>query len=448
MLNRTKAGRMIYAWWRDTRGAMSVASVLVIGMLFSFMAVPVNLAYLSVKKTQYQGAADLIAYSVLHEAQNLDLTTYQARFRAFQSVTPFIPQDLQDIINVSHIRFGDWDEETQTFSVDMSSRDAVEVKIDLSTANGSGVKALMLGALSTWSMDLEVRSYSAAYRPKCIKAGVIAMGEVKVGRNTLIDKQYCLHGRTGITVASGSEFAEGSSAIVTSERLFTTSGNIPGAQDALEVGRKHVALLGQLDEILEDFENPNEARFTPSYITNETVRDFNKIGRTPKVYNPNYFVAGRIHKRNCSGRALRFEGGLYKDFVLISDNCAFVFKNNVRFENVMIITNNGWDRSFFSFNVMKVGASDGCAPGGGAVLMARGGAYFSAGLRVIGSQIAVGKNVFVETSGGGSRGLKNRVQGGSIFTNGNIALGGDNVLSVCDAETANRLEVDYITLVR
>jgi hypothetical protein len=178
------------------------------------------------------------------------------------------------------------------------------------------------------------------------------------------------------------------------------------------------------------------------------VRDFNKIGRTPKVYNPNYFVAGRIHKRNCSGRALRFEGGLYKDFVLISDNCAFVFKNNVRFENVMIITNNGWDRSFFSFNVMKVGASDGCAPGGGAVLMARGGAYFSAGLRVIGSQIAVGKNVFVETSGGGSRGLKNRVQGGSIFANGNIALGGDNVLSVCDAETANRLEVDYITLVR
>ncbi len=424
-------------------GGFSAAALVMLPVFFMLMGAPMNMINLLRNKEQYQGFADALAYTALHEAYNEDQTLEQAKSATIQkSQNLKSSRELSVALPASNIQYGVWDEETRTFSEDDNSRKAVRVELDFLETNGNPIQDLVRPFFGKKYSDLKAVSYASTYRPNCFRNGLIALGELVLKDGTNVGEGVCVHGQAGVTVGNGGTFAQGAEvAVLTKAHLNANYAANPGLEDALEIGRKHIALLSQVDLVYDDLFSASRSDFTPSYIVDETI-----IGLGPRVVQPNDFVSGRIHFNRCNNnRRMKFERGVYRDFVLISPNCAFTFAGGVSLENVMIVTENGWDRSFFSFNRLSLGNQDDCGAGKGAVLMANGGGYFSAGLFAVGSQIITNKLLFIE-SGDNKR---NVLRGSSLLSGGSLVLGDNNDISSCNNDGSNEiLEVDYFRLVQ
>ncbi len=422
-------------------GGFSIAALVMLPVFFLFMAAPINVLNVMTHKERYQGFVDTLAYTALHEAFDQDNSIADVKQKVLDTTSSFENSaDMLAAITPQDIIFGVWDEETRSFTPQNNSRKAVRIELDFAKVNSNPISDLFYSFVDNPQRDLKVVSYATTYRPNCFRNGLIALKSLILKNDTNVGEGVCLHGLSQVIVYSGGSFAENSEvAVLTEDHLHGSYASNPGLEEAVETGRKHIALLSQIGNVYNDLNSQTKTEFTPSYITTEKVL---KLG--PRVVKPERFTAGRIHYRRCkNGRRMKFERGKYENFVLISPNCAFTFAGGVTLTNVMIVTQNNWAQSFFSFNRLALGKQNDCADGNGAVLMSKGGAYLSAGLFAVGSQIISNTKIFVES--GGSK--RNVIKGSSLLSKGDIVLGAKNDITSCKNDGTNEiLEVDYFKL--
>lgn len=424
-------------------GGFSAAGIVMLPIFFGFMAAPMNLAYLLTYKERYQGFADTLAYTALHEAYDTTQPIYAVKTKV-RNIAKLLeaPNDIYSALPPQNIQFGNWNENTKEFTPNYNQRKAVRITLAFSEASSNPISALMSGFFDKTKTELSVTSYASTYRPNCFRNGLIALGRLTLAQNTDVGKGVCIHGKQEVVVRDGGSFAQDAEVAVLSEAHLTANyAANPGLKNAIETGRKHIALLSQVSNVYKDLLNPALNEYTPTYVKNENV-----LTLGPRVVKPSNFQQGRIYYRECkNARRMRFERGRYKNFVFISPNCAFTFSGGVKLENVMIVTRNGWPESFFSFNRLSLGGQQDCSGGRGSVLMARGGGYFSSGLYAVGSQILTGGKIYVES--GGSK--RNVIKGSSLLAGGNLFLGPNNEVTSCANDGSNEiLEVDYFHLVK
>lgn len=424
-------------------GGFSAAGIVMLPVFFGFMAVPMNLSYKLTHKERYQGFADTLAYTALHEAydttQSLDEVKTKVRNIAKKLEAP---NDIFAALPVENIQFGIWNEEAKEFTPNDNKRKAVRVTLAFSEASNNPISDIIFGFFDKIESDMFVTSYASTYRPNCFRNGLIALGRLTLAQNTDVGEGVCIHGKQEVEVHDGGSFAKDSEvAVLTEANLTANYGANPGLVEAIETGRKHIALLSKVGNVYNDLLSSTRDEFTPSFIKDENVLT---LGR--RKVSPSDFQQGRIYYRRCNdGRRMRIQRGQYKNFVLISPNCAFTFSGGVTLENVMIVTRNGWDESFFSFNRLALGGQNDCAAGTGSVLMSNGGGYYSAGLFAVGSQILAGGKIYVES--GGSK--RNVIKGSSLIAGGNLFLGANNEVTSCANDGSNEiLEADYFRLVK
>jgi hypothetical protein len=288
--------------------------------------------------------------------------------------------------------------------------------------------------------NMTLTSIAEAYKPECLRNGIVAETHIKVGDNNAVGPNFCVHSNGTFAVGSGNEFLPESGASLPHETDLSGSLSAnPGMEEAFEEKALNIRILKMMEEIYDDLLSPSRNKYTPSYITDEEVL-YTLRGRKMK---PGHFTPGRIHYFRCKdGKAIAMERGKYQNMILISPNCNFKFAGGTAFRNAMIVTMNGWPRSFFSRNGLNIGLNDGCATGGGAVLMARGGFYVSSGVNIYGSQVIAERNIFFEKN-------NQNIRGGSIVAGGSINLGSGSKFYACEGTgTDDLLEVDAFRLVQ
>jgi len=441
MLSLGMGHQLLRRFAREQEGSLTIFAVFMVTFILIFTALSANSVYLMRQRLGFQSMADSIAHAAIVDIDKHSITNRHTGARAFEHAAQILPPSQVGVaLKSTDLVFGDWDQKTQVFTPNPDSEQAVRVSLTFNKARGNAMPGFAFRDFLESDTDMTLTSIAEAYKPECLRNGIVANQHIKVGDSNQFGPNFCVHSKGTFFVGTGNNFQPQAGASL--PKLSDLSGDIganPGMEEALQEKALKLRILTMMEEIYEDFLSPSRNKYTPSYITDEevlyTIRD--------RKMKPGDFTPGRIHYFRCNnGKAIAMERGKYQNMILISPNCNFKFGGGTAFRNAMIVTLNGWPRSFFSRNGLTVGLNDGCATGGGAVLMARGGFYVSSGVNIYGSQVIAGRGIFFEKN-------NQNIRGGSIIAGASINLGSGSKFYACSGTgTDDLLEVDAFRLVQ
>ena len=374
-------------------------------------------------RTHLQTAADSAAHAALI-ARDLNEDPNEAKAVAILvAQTTMPPARFGDTINEDDIQFGDWDAATQVFTPDALARNAVQVRTERLASRSNSVGTLFMQFIGINSLDVRSVSVFERYYPNCFREGFVAENRVDVQSNNTYGQGFCIHSNDHVEMNNGNTFMAGTIVSMPNKAdLVIPSGgetSNPGLTEALQSGAYRLRILDQMDAIIAGVEDPESPFFRTDYVDIDAI-----TGTPPRVTitsNKNISAAadwteGAIHTLDCvsPGKQMNFGGSndVFRRGILIT-NCIIKFGQNVALEDVVMINTNTSIKSFNSPAKFTLGVDDGCASGGGAQLVTKGGVSFTSQFNAYGAQIIAEKLVTFTSQ-------SDSIEGISILTNDEI----------------------------
>lgn len=386
-------------------------------------------------RTQLQVAADSAAHAALVTRETKPAE--EAKAVALNIAALNMPSGKYgNVLTAGNIKFGHWDRDTQVFTVDGASRDAVLVSTEQTTTNGNGVTTYMMGLTGRGKLDVTAGTVFETYYPPCFEEGMVARQPVDIQSNNLFGSGFCIHSQDHASFSSGNTLESNVVVSMPDKRdiELPSSGfsSNAGLEPALRDGSYQIKILSRIDDIIRGITtNPDDpdigvmattSKYYRPYITSANLIAIKGTGST--ALDPAKFQAGRIHVLTCKNDNSHKQlnaGFTLKNMVLITD-CRLQFNSGAVVEDSVIITTNTSDKSLYASSNIVIGMDDNCANGGDVQMVTLGGVDFAAGTNVYGSQIIAAGDIDFAANADGIEGVS-LVAGGRIDVTSNGTYG-------------------------
>ena len=444
---------------RREDGGMTIFGIFCFVMCCMLGSLAFDVAQLMAARTQLQAAADAAAHAAIYYRGEA-LSAEEAREKAIAVARTNMPQSTYgDVLRPENILFGRWNATTNAFEVDPTDAvsEAVFVRTDRLSENGNSVGALLMQFVGITEFDVVTASVFEGYVHECHKEGFVAQGIVDVQSNNSYLNGFCVYSAAHVELNQNNYFEDGTVVAMPDKDdvVLPRSGyekNV-GLADALTSSVVSTRILARLDEIYENFDNPNSRHYR-DYITNFVPKRI--TGKKPTAAD---FEPGRVHELWCGAGAwldgapltdvrtvaqkdgsgttgggttgggttvsdpgkATLPGETLRKIVLITD-CQIKFTAGAALEDVMILNFNGSATSFSAPSGLRLGLDDGCDEDGGAQLVTWGGVDVAAGLEMYGSQIIAAGDIEFAANADGIQGAA-MVAGGRIDGTSNMTFG-------------------------
>ena len=428
-------------FWRDEDGGVLVFGIVLLIAFFMIggLAIDVSNAYMN--RTHLQVAADSAAHAALYTRDTK--TAAEAKTVALAVANRSMPTDrFGDVLRAEDIQFGHWDDASQTFTPDPSSRDAVQVDTARLADRNNQVATFFLRFADVQFWNVRTRSVFDSYRPTCFREGFVGQDIVDVQSGNVYMAGFCVHSQTHVEVNSGNVFEDG---VIVSmpnkeDAVFPSSGleSNEGLREALRDGSYQIRILNRVNAIIAGVQDPTSPHYR-SFITDHRPVTLNRNAKLDDTV----FLPGHIYEIRCASEGQHAQ--IHTDTVLrevvVVTNCLLKFGEGVAMEDAIIVNSNTRVQSIDSASGIRLGRDDDCAPGGGAQIVTRGGVNIPAQLEMYGGQIlAVGDVSFTSDADG--------IQGASIVSGGRIDGTTGSVMGFCGgAGMEGNFEAEYFRLV-
>lgn len=406
-------------------------------------------------KTQLQVAADSAAHAALYtrELHSAD----EAKTAGLQIAALNMPGGKYgNVLTASDITFGHWDRDTQVFTVDPGSRDAVMVATKRHKANGNGVSTYLLGLIGFTAWDVTSETVVETYYPMCFREGFVAQDRVDMQSNGYFTAGFCIHSQNHVSVSSGNTFEPGVVVSMPDKRNIElpSSGftSNTGLEPALRDGSYKLRILNRIDDIIRGIEtDPYDPQvgvmaqgslYYRSYITNATPVTIKAQGAAS--LDPTKFKSGRIHVMDCKNDQSHKQigsGFVMRNMILVTD-CRLQFSSGAVIEDSVIISKNTDAKSFYGSSDIVIGKDDNCAVGGDVQMVTKGGVDLAAKVNVYGSQIIAAGDISMTANADG-------IEGVALVAGGKLDVTSNGVFGFCDgAGMNNNFSAAYFRLAR
>jgi len=406
-------------------------------------------------KTQLQVAADSAAHAALYTRELHSASDSKAA--ALQIAALNMPSGKYGgVLTSSDITFGRWDRDTQVFTVDPDSRDAVMVATKRHKSKGNGVSTYLLGLIGFKAWDVTSETVFETYYPTCFREGFVAQDRVDMQSNGYFTQGFCIHSQNHVSVSSNNTFEPGVVVSMPDKRdiELPNSGftSNPGLEPSLRDGSYKLRILNRIDDIIRGIETapfdpqvgimaPGSMYYRP-YITNATPITIKAQGATS--LDPTKFKTGRIHEMDCKNDQSHKQLGSgfnLVNMVLITD-CRLQFASGAVIQNAVIITKNTDAKSFYASSDIVIGKDDHCANGGDVQMVTKGGVEFAAKVNIYGSQIIAVGDISMQANADG-------IEGVSLVAGGKLDVTSNGVFGFCGgAGMNNNYSAAYFRLAR
>lgn len=420
-------------------GALTIQGLFLFTSMAILAGIGVDVSNLLSSQAQLQITADDTAHAALYARDTLPAE--EAKQAALDLAYSNMPSGhFGDIISDTDIVFGNWDYDTQSFTSNANSRDAVLVTARRVAMRDNPVASYLMQFIGIDEWDIITQSVYTTYRPTCFREGFVGDDVVDIQSNNAFSNGFCIHSNAYVSVNNNNTFEPGT--VVSMPNIdeidMPQSGfeKNDGLDAALRSGKYRLRIINRIDELIAGLEN-GDPEYTPDYIDSSVPINLNGGGKTLHVTD---FTPGKIHVKTCSGSGqLTIDATpALRDVVFVS-NCEIKFASGSVLEDVVIATRNTSSRSFKAPSGLQVGRDDGCAPGGGAQLVTKGGMNFAANLAMFGGQLlAEGDVTFAARASG--------IEGASIVAGGEIDGTSNASMAFCGSGMEDNFEANYFRL--
>ncbi|NNU82084.1 hypothetical protein HMH01_16730 [Halovulum dunhuangense] len=292
-----------------------------------------------------------------------------------------------DVVTAENVDIGTWDHASRSFTPDTEFPDAVRVRALRTGAGSNAVPTLLLklGVLDQW--DVGASAISQKFLPRCTRDGIISAETAEITSNNLLRPPFCLHGEMGVAMSSGNTFEEGVSVSMPDFSMLSLpmggwTSNV-GLSEALSTTTMFPRMVNQVERLftsLQDIRSPDQ----PDYIANgfglvKNVEQRNFDATYLGTNNVHIVACGKIGDSladSSSNKMIKIESGDVVEYTVIVTNCAVQISSGALIADSIIITSNSGSSSISGNSGATIGRPDGCAPGGGVVLMSMGSVSF------------------------------------------------------------------------
>jgi Flp pilus assembly protein TadG len=428
---------------RDERGSITIMNLFFVMVLAIFAGIAIDMSNLIQARTKLQVAADTAAHAALYTRDTSDATT--AKTTAISLAQDIMPTTRYgDVLRVENISFGNWDRNTQTFTHNTTSRNAVLVVTDRLSANANPVTSFLMQFVGFDNWDVVTPAVFETYKPTCLREGLVAENLVDLQSGNDFLNGFCVHSNEHIEFNQNNTFESGTivSMPEMGDIVLPSSGYTQneGLENSLREGRQRLRILARLTDIMNGMTD-STSRYYRDFVTSPVPIAIAKsgVGNGRDVLVAD-LTPGRVHNIACSNAngQINFEAATYRDVVIIT-NCETQMANGTAFEDsTLIITDTGSD-TVKTPNGFRLGLNDSCADGGGAQLLTFGSISGASGLQMFGSQIiALGDVEFSAQANG--------IEGASIIAGGTISITSGSSFAFCGSGMGNAFEAEYFRL--
>lgn len=413
---------------RREDGTMTVMALffVVSGMLTASLAMDV--AKRQMAEIDLQIVADTAAHAALATRQR------DTEARAIAAALDIAQQNTADSrpsgLTAQSVTFGLWDAESATFTPAPGSREAVRVSARRSRALGNMASGVVLGVLGIAGFELSAESVFVVRTHPCALNGIVARHEIRFASANEFAEGFCL--RSGRSTVIGAGVTRQSDGRVPSTRQPPGTLSAKGllGHDTLAAPPSHgdvvdAAAPFDMASVYHAFNEgfmagrrdyiPANVRFSLDRLT-----DVNgKLAVTPQA-----LASGETHVFYCGGRGkLAFAPGTYRDLAILTD-CPVTFSAAVALESVALLQDNPDPEAMLAPWGLRLGARDGCSPGGETVVMTAGGVQVDDNLQMFGATMgALGPVRFSASPGG--------MQGAAILSGQSVTVTGAGSFGSC-----------------
>ncbi len=418
---------------RRNDGAMTAFGLLLTVAMICVGGLGIDVANVITVRTHLQIAADAAAHAALVAREFKSES--EAKDIAVQIARRSLPEDRFGIaIGPDDIEFGTWDAVSEVFTLVPNSKTAVLVNTQRLAERSNAVVTYFLRFVGMYNMDVVSQSVFETYYPTCFREGFVAQNRVDVQSNNVYGNGFCIHSNDHVEINNGNTFMDGTIVSMpdSADMVVPTSGagSNPGLAKALRSGSYYLRIIQRIDEIIAGVEDPDSPYFRTDYVT------VDPLTKDPTLYKTlestkgggvdlSDWVPGAIHYLNCASSKKQVSWGKpdqkFVKGVLVT-NCIIKFAQGVQLEDVIMINRNTDLDSFTAASSFTLGRDDGCADGGGAQLVTKGGVNFPADLQVYGGQIIAAKLIKFAARNDGIEGISlvsgDQIDGASLINVG------------------------------
>lgn len=410
--------RRIHIWKEDERGGVAIFGLYIFMTICIMAGLAIDMSHLVYDRTKLQIAADSAAHAALYIRDTK--TADEAKEAALVIAQSAMPSERYgEVLKVSDIHFGDFDYDTQSFTINENSRKAVLVTTNQLAERSNPVSSFLLQFIGFAQWDVSVDSVFVTYRPTCLREGFVADGIVDIQSNNEFWSGFCIHSNDHVELNSNNTFEAGTIVSMPEEEdlVLPKSGYATndGLQAALREGSFEMRLVHKLPTIIRKLAAADE-KYIPAGINPLAIRTLNVNKIAAGQLEPGY-----LYIASCSAGTLTIDATTVKNIVLLTD-CAVTFSKGTILEDSIFATTNTGDRSFYAPSDLQVGKDDSCFDGGGTKLISLGGMKFAANLAVFGSQLVATKNIEFAARAEGIEGAS-MIAGGLISGTSNMSMG-------------------------
>lgn len=409
--------RFLRKFVRREDGALTAFGLFLIIAMICVGGLGLDVANGVMVRTHLQVAADAAAHAAII-ALDRKKTPAEAKAIALSVAQASMPASkFGDAITEDDIIFGTWDAATQVFSPDPNSNLAVMVNSQRLQSRANSVSTYFLRFVGVNNLDVVRRTIFETYYPTCFREGFVAQNVVDVQSNNTYGNGFCIHSNDHVEINNGNTFLDGTIVSMPDKTDMVvpenSTGSNPGLTDALRSGSYAIQIIDQINDIIAGVEDPDSPYFRTDYVNIDPLTSLpltyveldSKTGGGIRLSD---WVPGAVHTLDCASSKKQVQWGnpdeVFEKGVLIT-NCIIKFAQGVALHDVIMINNNDDVDSFNSASSFTLGRDDGCADGGGAQLVTKGGVNFAADFQVYGGQIVAAKRIAFSARNDGIEGI-------------------------------------------
>lgn len=438
-LSRAARPRMVAArrFLGAQEGTITPLSMFMFMMMLMLGGFALDMSQHVAARTKLQITADSVAHAALVSRRNN--TEAEARAVGLSLLEANMPaRRYGTISSASDIEFGRW---TQGgFEPHDHIHTAARVVGLRNGERGNALRTFLMRVLGVNELDVAAATVFTTYQPICIEEGFAAEGKVDVQSNNNYLRGFCIHSNDYVRINQNNYFEEGT--IVSMPDLdllqLPNSGfeRNEGLEMALREGWLDIKILRELDRVIEGTRN-GDPEYRPDYVSGITPvdRPQNKNNNTLDTAD---LIPGRIHEFTCNNQngQLNVPNGTVISNVVIITNCQLSLGQDVRLEDVRIMSTNTTRHAVSGASGVSIGRDDDCAEGGGAQILTLGDMSFPANLGVFGGQLIARGNIDFAARADG-------VQGASMIAGGEIDGTSNSTMARCNRGMDDNLTTPY-----
>jgi Flp pilus assembly protein TadG len=442
MTHTSFALRRIRRFRQDENGAITIFGLFLFAAIVLVGGLAIDMHNLMTVRTQLQISADLTAHAALYR-RDFETDPAKAKTQALALVQASMPKATYgDVIEAKDITFGKWDPSTEKFTPSANSRSAVHVYSTRLNSKSNPVSTFVLRVLGYVNYDMSVQSVFTTFRPTCFREGFVADDRIDVQSNNAYKNGFCIHSNDHVSLNNNNTFETGT--VVSMPDIgdvdLPSSGweKNEGLQAALRDGYYRLRLVNKLPYIIQGLKD-RDPEYLPDFIDPLDTVKYLTLKNSDKLMMSD-LTKDRVHVVGCgkNGTLTIDEPTAISDVVIVTD-CVIKFGQALRIENSVIATTNTDAKSINSSSSFTLGKNDGCADGGGSVLMTLGSVSVASKIHVYGSQIIAKDDISFTANANG-------IEGASFIAGGEIDGTANGDMGFCGTGMTNIYEAEYFRM--